>query len=486
MKLSRTICVITLSAAFLFFGVSAFAQLPMAGQQAAPAQTASAGQKIALKTSRKAGSMDKIVYQQDILGKLMIPSSENSDKLPAGAKKPEKTTVKTANGSSVEMDVYPVKALTKFQYTEKTVFNGQENNTFSIKAIRNYQAISVERTVDNETNKIELPDEKKTLNVDVKGAKVTFFHKQYCMTQDELDALEVIAPSLTLETLLPAQPVAIGEKWSVSDDALGTIFQLDSMKQVQVVSTLSEIDAKRNAMIDVQGLVMGEIDGVQAVINFKLRYRFNLIINRITWAGMVTKEERRSGPITPDLAIETRVNMTIMPAAPAEDAKLAAEQWTEPTEELLLMHYTSLDGTWTMFHDRRWCIFKNEPDQVIFRFMHQGEYIAQCVINKTNNPDSTKDMTLEKFKKEVEDAVMEENEKTRKIVAVNEEMSPSNVNVFQVVATDSADGAQWGYYMLKGAKASQQLVFMFMLDGNKAEAIGETDMQMIGTLEFKD
>ena len=81
---------------------------------------------------------------------------------------------------------------------------------------------------------------------------------------------------------------------------------------------------------------------------------------------------------------------------------------------------------------------------------------------------------------------MEENEKTRSILAANEEMSPSNVNVFQVIASDSADGSQWGYYMLKGAKPSQQLVFMFMLDGTNAEAVGETDMQMIGTLEFKN
>ena len=96
-----------------------------------------------------------------------------------------------------------------------------------------------------------------------------------------------------------------------------------------------------------------------------------------------------------------------------------------------------------------------------------------------------KDMTLAEFRKEVEEAVMEENEKTRSIIAANEEMSPSNVKVFQVVAADSSDGSQWGYYMLKGPKASQQLVFMFMLEGENAENVGETDMQMIGTLEFK-
>ena len=304
------------------------------------------------------------------------------------------------------------------------------------------------------------------------------------MNQNELDALEVMAPSLILETLLPTQPVAIGERWSISEDSLGALLQLDLLEQAQVEQVLTDVKGT-TAIIDAQGLASGEIDGVKTIINFKLKYYFSLKTNRIIWAGMVTNEERRSGPITPDLAIETRVQMTILPAAPADDAKLTAEQWTEPTDELLLIHYTSLDGTWTMFHDRRWCIFKNEVNQVIFRFMHQGEYIAQCVINKTNNPEATKDMTLAEFKKEVEEAVMEENAKTRSILAANEEKSPSNVNVFQVVATDSADGSQWGYYMLKGEKPSQQLVFMFMLDGTNSEAVGESDMQMIGTLEFK-
>lgn len=483
MKLARTYCAITICAALLFSGVSAFAQQLTAGQQTAPAKSP-AGQKYVLKSGRTAGSMDKVSYQQDIQGKLMIPSAENSDKLPAGAEKPEKTTIKTANGKMVEMDVFPVKALTKLQYNEKTIKNGLEDNTFSIQTIRNYQSIAVQRTVNGESNTISIPAEKSMLNVDAEGASVIFFHKKYCMNQNELDALEVMAPTLVMETLLPTQPVAIGERWSISENSLGALLQLDVLTQAQVEQVLTDVKGT-TAIIDAQGLATGETDGVNTIINFKLKYYFSLKTNRIIWAGMVTNEERRSGPITPDLAIETRVQMTIAPATSADDAQLAAEQWTEPTDELLLIHYTSLDGTWTMFHDRRWCIFKNEPNQVIFRFMHQGEYIAQCVINKTNNPEATKNMTLEEFKNEVESAVKEENEKTRKIIAVNEEMSPSNVNVYQVVAVDSADNSQWGYYMLKGAKASQQLVFMFTLDGANSEAVEDTDMQMIGTLEFK-
>ena len=485
MKLTQTYCVIMLCTALFFPCISSYAQTATAGQQVKPAQAASSGQKYVLKSGRTAGSMDKVSYQQDIQGKLMIPSAENSDKLPAGAEKPEKTTIKVANGQSVEMDVYPVKALTKLQYNEKTIKNGQEDNTFNIQAIRNYQNIVVERTVNGEKNTISIPNEKMTLNVDAEGASVIFFHKKYCMNQDELDALEVMAPSLILETLLPTQPVAVGDTWSISEDSLGALLQLDLLTQAQVEQVLTDVKGT-TAIIDVQGLATGEVDGVTTIVNFKLKYYFSLKTNRIIWAGMVTNEERRSGPITPDLAIETRVQMTITPATSADDAQLAVEPWTEPTDELLLIHYVSLDGTWTMFHDRRWCIFKNESNQVIFRFMHHGEYVAQCVINKTNNPEATKSMTLDEFKKEVEEAVMEENEKTRKIIAANEEMSPSNVNVFQVVAADSADGSQWGYYMLKGAKASQQLVFMFMLDGTNAEAVGETDMQMIGTLEFKN
>lgn len=482
MKLTRFYCTATLIVSLLFFCVSSYAQQAASQQTAAtPSQS---GQKYVLKSGRTAGAMDKITYQQDIQGKLMVPSAENSDKLPSGAEKPPKTTIKTEDGKTVEMDVYPVKATTKLQYNEKTVKCGQEDNTFSIQAIRNYQSVDVQRTVNGENDTITLPAEKMLLNVEADGANVIFFHKQYCMNQDELDALEVMAPSLTLEALLPTQPVAVGDTWSISEEALGALLQLDLLTQAQVEQVLTEVKGA-TAVIDVQGLASGEIDGVKTIINFKVKYYFNMKINRIIWAGMVTNEERRSGPITPDLSIETRVQMTIMPAAPASDPKLTAEQWTEPTDELLLIHYTSLDGTWTMFHDRRWCIFKNESNQVIFRFMHQGEYIAQCVINKTNNPESMKDMTLAQFRKEVEDVVMEENEKTRSIIAANEEVSPSNVTVFQVVAADSADNSQWGYYMLKGPKATQQLVFMFRLEGENAEAVGETDMQMIGTLEFK-
>ncbi len=485
MKLTQTYYAIMLIAALLFFSASANAQTAAGGQQTRPAQTAASGQKYVLKSGRTAGSMDKISYQQDIQGKLMVPSAENSDKLPAGSKKPKKEAIKAANGTTVEMDVYPVKALTKLQYNEKTIKTGEEDNTFSIQAIRNYQTISVERSVDGETNTISIPAEKKMLNVDAEGASVIFFHKTYCMNQDELDALEVMAPSLTLETLLPTQPVAIGETWSIDEESLGALLQLDLLSQAQVEQVLTDVKGS-TAIIDAQGLATGETDGVKTIINFKLKYYYSLKTNRIIWAGMVTNEERRSGPITPDLAIETRVQLTITPATAADDAKLAAEQWTEPTDELLLIHFTSLDGTWTMFHDRRWCIFRNEPNQVIFRFMHEGEYIAQCVINKTNNPEVTKNMTLEGFKKEVEEAVMEENEKTRKIVAYNEEMSPSKINVFQVVAADTSDGTQWEYYMLKGAKTSQQLIFMFTLDGTNTEVVGETDLQMIGTLEYKN
>ena len=491
MKLTRIYCMATLIVSLLFFCVSAYAQQKAVSQKSAPAQSSAAaqststGKKYVLKSGRAAGAMDKIIYQQDIQGKLMVPSAENSDKLPAGAEKPEKTTIKTANGASIEMDVYPVKALTKLQYNEKTIQNGQEDNTFYIQSIRNYQAIDVKRTVNGETNSIALPAEKMTLNVVTEGASVIFFHNKYCMNQDELDALEVMAPSQILETLLPTQPVAVGDTWSISEDSLGALLQLDLLTQAQVEQVLTEVKGT-TAVIDAQGVASGETDGVKTYINFKLKYYFSLKTNRVIWAGMVTNEERRSGPITPDLAIETRVQMTIAPATAADDAKLAAQQWTDPTDELLLIHYTSQDGTWTMFHDRRWCIFKNDPNQVIFRFMHHGEYIAQCVINKTNNPEATKDMTLAEFRKEVEEAVMEENEKTRSIIAANEETSPSNVTVYQVVAADTADGSQWGYYMLKGTKAAQQLVFMFMLDGTNAEAVGETDMQMIGTLEYKN
>lgn len=455
-----------------------------AAAQSPAAQSQTSAKKYTFKSARAAGSMDKVTYQQDIQGQLMVPSSENSDKNAQGPGAPEKVTIKTPNGGAVEMDAYPVKAVTKLSYNEKNIESSADGNSFTIQAIRNYKEVNVQRTVNGAESNLALPAGKMTLNVEFDDANCTFFHKQYCMTQDELDVLEVMAPSTIMECLLPTTPVAIGDTWTISEEALTSMLQLDLLNQAQVEQVLTDVKGS-TAIIDAQGIAQGEVDGVKATISFKLKYYYSFKSNRIIWAGMVTNEERRSGPITPDLKIETRVSMTITPITTADDATLAAEKWVDPTDELLLIYFTSEDGTWTLFHNRFWCIFKNEPNQVIFRFMYHGQYIAQCVINKTNNPESVKNMTLEGFKQQVWDAINDEKVKTRSIVATNEEVSPANVNVFQVIAEDTSDNSQWSYYMLKGSKPSEQLVFMFMLDKTNAEIIEDSDMEMVGTLEFK-
>ncbi len=420
--------------------------------------SASNGQKYLLKSSRTADSMDKIAYQIDIQGNLSIPSEKEKGK----------------------MEKFPVKAATKLAYTERTISCTKENKTFTVESIRNYQQVKTDRTVNDEMTTLTLQPQKNILEVASNGADCIIFHKEYSMLQNELDTLEVMADSNCLDSLLPEEAVAVDDEWSIPEEALAALLQLDALNQAQVAQILTEIKGT-TAIIDAQGWAEGMADGVKTVLSFKLKYYFSMKARRIIWVGMVTNEERQPGPISPSLAVESRVSMTIAPGA--SNAALTAEKWVEPTEELMLIHYISPDGTWSMFHNRGWHAVQETENQTVFRYLYEGSYIAQCVINKPINPQQTKNMTLAAFTKEVETAIKQENSDTRSVVSSNEETSPTGVMTYQIIAEDKNDGSQWVYYMLKGAK-DEQLVFMFMLDKANAEKIGITDMQMVGTLSF--
>lgn len=454
-RMFKAICLAVIGVLFVVSDAPINAQTSGLSASSAPAAS---GQKYSLKTSRAVGAIDKVSYQLDIQGNLMIPSEKEKGK----------------------MDKFPVKATTKLAYTEKTNSYSAKEGGFQLEALRNYQTVKTERTVDTETDSITLPPEKRILEVDVNGASSTIFHKQFCMNQSELDVLEVMASSLMLDSLLPKTPVGVEDEWSIPEESLAALLQLDSLTQAQVAQRFTELKGT-TAVIDAQGLAEGMSDGVKTVINFKLKYYFSMKARRIIWVGMVTNEQRQSGPVTPGLAIESRVSMTVTPGA--ADADLTAEKWVKPSPELLLVHFTSSDGSWSMFHNRGWHIIQDTENQTVFRFMHLGNYIAQCVINKPNNPNATRAMTLAQFKAEVEGAVKEESAATRAVVSANEEASPAGIQIYQVIAEDSKDGSQWAYYMLKGTK-NEQLVFMFMLDKKNAENIGVTDMEMVGTLTF--
>ena len=241
------------------------------GQAGQTSPAAATGPKYTIKSARTPNTIDKIAYQLDIQGSLILPDEKDKTK----------------------QNKYPVKAVTKQAYTEKNVEYSEKEGAITAKAVRNYQQSVTERTVDDEKEAMTLSPKKNILQVFVNPAGLFFYSKDYAMVREDLNNLEAMAPSLTLDSLLPEDPVAVNDEWSISEQSLRLLLQMDSISQAQVAQILSDVKSN-TAIIDAQGWVEGTSEGVRTVISFKLKYYFSLKSQRIIWAGMLTNEKRES------------------------------------------------------------------------------------------------------------------------------------------------------------------------------------------------
>lgn len=424
------------------------------------AATGQTGQKYTLKSARTANTIDKIAYQLDIRGNLIIPDEKDSSK----------------------QNKLPVTAVTKQAYNEKNIEFSVKDEAISAKSVRNYQQSVMERTIDGEKDSMTLSPKKNILQVFVNPAGLFFYSKDYAMVREDLNNLEAMVPSLTLDSLLPDKPVAINDEWGITEHSLKLLLQMDSISQAQVAQILSDVKSN-TGIIDAQGWVEGLSEGVRTVISFKLKYYFSLRSQRIVWAGMLTNEKRESGPISPQLEMESRIQMTIQPNV--QDPQLAQTEWLAPTEEKMLLMYAGPGNQWSLYHDRRWHVVQETDANVSMRFLAGDQYVAQCFISKTHNPETTFNMTLAGFQAEVLRTIAAEKaESKRKIVSAAEEASPAGLKAYQIVVASEQEKARWVYYMMTGKKAGDQLVFVFMVEEPNLELVGDTDMAMIGTLKF--
>src|SRR6185437_10701473 len=132
--------------------------------------------------------------------------------------------------------------------------------------------------------------DRRLIVVDGGASQTVLFSPQGPLVREELDLLDVPGNTLWLENLLPAKPVAVGDRWRHDDQLLASLLGLDAVSQADVNSELKTIDAD-NARCELAGEVHGAVGGVATDISFKAKYRFDRKQRRIAWIGMLIKEK---------------------------------------------------------------------------------------------------------------------------------------------------------------------------------------------------
>lgn len=330
-----------------------------------------------------------------------------------------------------------------------------------------------------------LREERRLIGVRIDGPEVTMFCPRGSLTLEELELIDVLANSLLLDRLLPQEAVAVGARWEHSDELIAALLGLDAVTGNDVRSVLAKV-ADGKAEFELSGRVEGSEDGVSTGIDLKGKYQFDLSAKRITWFGLLVREDRNVGHVDTGFDVVARVQLRITPGAQTELLASAslADVSLEPTAEAMQLSYESPGGRWRFLHDRRWWVITEERDQAVLRLIDQGERLAQCNVALLSPTTDATELTLEQFQKDIVGALGESFES---FVRASQRHDPTDYRVFRVVAQGETSEVpmQWIYYLVTD-RHGRRVVLAFVVQKEMLDRFGDCDEALVRTLRILD
>jgi hypothetical protein len=369
-----------------------------------------------------------------------------------------------------------------FSYEEKSL-PATDGADRPLRSIRYY--LKAEGTVQSGeyTYQPRLRDERRLIGAQIDGPEVTVFSPRGPLSSEELELVDVQANSLLLDRMLPARAVAVGSSWKIPDDLIAAVLGLEAVTNNEAASVLKTV-ADGRARIETAGRVAGRVRGAATQIELKGIYYFDLRSKRITWFGLLIRENRSIGHIDTGFEAVARLQMRITPSSRPQhltDSALAGVTLT-PTEALTQLSYESAESGWCLSHDRRWFVISDGKDRAVLRRIDGGDRVAQCNVAWMPQAAEATEATLEDFQKDVARA-LGENFKT--FVRASQRHSKADYRVFRVVAAGAfSDVAmQWVYYQVVD-RQGRRVVLAFVVEQDQLERFGQADEELVATLRL--
>jgi len=357
--------------------------------------------------------------------------------------------------------------------------------TATWRAIRYYDSSGAMIQVDGHSTKPVLREDRRLIGVEVAGPKTTLFSPHGSLTRDELDLVDLLGNSLLMDCLLPEQPVRVGDQWKHSADLITALLGLDAVSEADVSSTLLTVSAER-ARFEMNGRVAGAVGGVTTDLEVKAKYHFDLKTNRVTWFGLLIKEDRSVGHIGPGLEVTARLQMKIEPGKqePQLSDRALAGLTLHPTPELTTLTYASPEGGWGFAYDRNWHVTSDDAKLAVLRLVKRGEFVAQCTVSSLPNATLGKELTLAAFQDDVKHGL---GKSFKQFVEAGQSANARDYRVYRVVVDGEASELpiRWVYYYVAD-KYGRQVVLAFTVEGRLLKAFDKADEQLLSSLHLAD
>lgn len=353
------------------------------------------------------------------------------------------------------------------------------------RSVRHYTQAEARIKVGNATLVPKLPDDWRTVCVQVVADRSLIYSPVGPLTREQLDLIDIQGNSLLLPSLLPERPVSVGDRWEVDRDKLARLLGLDVIMESNAACSLDDVQ-DGVATIEISGDVEGAVGGVSSKIELRAKSNYDLNRKLITWFAIAMRENRAIGHAEPGFDVTARLRVAIAPLAESEkltDARLAGLTLeADPGTELL--SFKAEKSGFQLIHDRRWRSMMDRRDLCVFRLVDQGDLIAQCNISELPEAAAGNRMSLEAFQADVQTTL---GDSFGQVVEASRSTTEDGKRVLRVLAagTTSEIPILWIYYHLSNNEG-RRAALAFTLEAKLVERFAEADRTLIETFRFTD
>ncbi len=264
------------------------------------------------------------------------------------------------------------------------------------------------------------------------------------------------------------------------------ISEYDTITANTLDAALESVDEAR-AVIRLHGRIEGSLQGAQGTDDLRRRadLRPSAAAGSIGWSSIATRADAPARS-RPGLDVKSTLTMTRVaetPPATLSDAALARYS-TEVTPGSRRLIQTAPDGKSYLLHDRRWHVFWDDPKLVVLKRLDGSRVVAQCNLVVGPPAGRGKHQDPDQFRDEIRRVL---GQRFVQFIGTGEvDGDPAGGFRYKVgVQGREGDlGVVW-YYYLVASPEGDQLVVTYTLAARDAQAFGEQDAEMIGTLRWQ-
>ncbi len=397
-------------------------------------------------------------------------------------------------GTSGKPEALPLSAHASFQFRERRL-PPAGRDALALRAVREFKKAMMTAEIEQQKSTLDLPSSSRVIVSSGRRSGLVNYAPTTPLTRDLVDLLDMPGDPLTLIGLLPENRVEAGSEWKIPEWAAQMLCGIEAVESAALSASVLSLDGNQ-ATIELNGSVKGLREGAQTKVDVSGQLIWSVDGRHLSRANLTLAFDAEIGAVSPGIDAEVNVAMERTPTqtSGALGSSLLESIPLEPPETALELLFDAPPWQARFRHGRDWHLFQAvldaPPKVAIFRLVKQGSLICQCNVSPIPSAPPGEFTPVETFANDIQTVLGKafRGIKSQKVQTLDDGRVIVSVIVEGQVDVQGAEKAislpmEWHYYLCASPRG-QQMSFVFAVEPDLLESLGQQDLEFVRKMEF--